>query len=302
MNRNSLKNYLQSLGYSVREYSNYLTCNAKYRDGQDDGSVVIYDNLVKDYVTGHSFNYKQFVQLVSGLNSSDDIQKIISENKIDYVTPEVKIKQIKVFPNAIVKELYPMYDYWLNRQISIETLRATRGGVFSGKGVMKNRFVFPIFNSKEQIIALNGRDITNNPNRPKWIFNGTKACVYPAFINSKLIRESGVAILLESIGDWLALSTCGINNGLVMFGVDLNLAIINYFLKNNMKKIIISPNNDSLTNNAGNNASDKIYNKLRRYFDSHIIEKKLPDKEKDWNDVLIKHGKEEILKQLPQSH
>ena len=141
------------------------------------------------------------------------------------------------------------HSYWINRGVSQETLNLFLGGV-ADNGKMKNRYVFPIFNAKNNIIGFSGRDITNL-SKIKWKHIGEKTeFVYPLFVNSEIIQQQKEIILVESIGDMLSLWQAGVKNTLVTFGTSLSLAILNYSLKLDPKKIYISLNNDSNKNNA----------------------------------------------------
>jgi DNA primase len=155
---------------------------------------------------------------------------------------------------------------------------------------MKNRYVFPIFDIKNNIIGFSGRDITNL-SKIKWKHLGEKNdFVYPLFLNSQDIETQKEVILVESIGDMLSLYQAGIKNVLVTFGTSLSLGILNYLLKIDVKKINISLNNDSNKNNAGNIGAEKTYSRLKRYFDDKQLKIALPTK-KDFGEM----NEEEIL-------
>jgi len=76
----------------------------------------------------------------------------------------------------------------------------------------------------------------------------------------------------------------------VTFGLDLSSKVISYLLKVDIDKIIISFNNDSDKNDAGNEAAKEAYKKLINYFDSKQITVKLPSK-KDFGEMT----KQEII-------
>lgn len=302
-NKESIKSILSNFGYNFKDYGDYLTCAANFRGGDDIGSIVIYPQKVAiDYVTSTHYKIDDFLSIVTNKKTKEELEAYYKENNfIINTSTQPEIKQIKIFPDSVVNELVPEYSYWIKRGISEDILRETKGGLYGGdKGVMKNRFVFPVFNSRNQVIMLSGRDTTNNDKRPKWLHRGTKQNCYPAFINAKYIKEKNSVFIVESPGDFLSLATCGIRNSLVMFGTELNLSILNYLLKINIGKIYISPNNDHLTNNAGNDASKKIYKKLSKYFNSNQIKIVLVKNYKDWNDCLLGSGKQEILEQLKE--
>jgi DNA primase len=159
------------------------------------------------------------------------------------------------------------------------------GGI-AENGKMKNRYVFPIFNSKKEIVGFSGRDVTNN-SKIKWKHLGDKInWCYPSFLNLEEIKSQKEAILVESIGDCLSLWDAGIKNTIVTFGLEISISILNFLLKVDPNKIYISFNNDQEKNNAGNIAAEKGKNKLLRYFDPKQIEIKLPDK-KDFGEMSV---------------
>ena len=300
-NKESVKNILSSHGYPVHESSEYINTAAMWRGGQDSKSVAIYfrDNFCIDFVDGSKFDIKTLISLVTNQKDETELQKYLKNNNIVLSPPSPKIKQVKIFSDDILKELLPIHDYWIKRGIREKILTEVGGGVYNNKGILKNKYVFPIFNSKKQVVGLAGRDISGNNGEYKWILRGQKAnWCYNAFINSKDIRDKKSVFLLESIGDYLTFLECGIRNCMVMFGTELNLAILNYLLKIGVDKIYISTNDDSKKNMAGNNAADKAYKKLSRYFESRQLKIVLPEKENDWNDLLTKNGKHEIIEQL----
>jgi DNA primase len=125
-----------------------------------------------------------------------------------------------------------------------------------------------------------------------WKLLGTKEkWVYPAFLNYQKIREDRMVILVESIGDCLALFNAGIENVLVTFGIALTSGILNFLIRSDVKCIVIGFNNDKTKGEEwGNKAASRVSGKLRHYFDEHQIEIALPDK-KDFGEM----SKEEIL-------
>jgi 5S rRNA maturation endonuclease (ribonuclease M5) len=293
-NKDAIKNILLTHGYPVSESSNYLNTAALWRSGQDPKSVAIYwgENLCLDFVEGSKFDIKRLISLVTNQLSTEDLEKYLQKNNIVLPPPSPKIKQIKIFSDDIFKSLVPIYDYWESRGISKEVLQETRGGVFSDKGILKGKYVFPVLNSKNQITMLAGRDINGNNKEWKWILRGSKSTVYPLFLNNKDIKEKKEIILVEGISDVISFLTCGIRTSVCMFGTECGLPIINYLLKIQDVKIIIATNND----NAGLNSANKAYKRLSKYFDSKQIKIKLPKKPyKDFNEQLMAEGKDSIL-------
>ena len=73
---------------------------------------------------------------------------------------------------------------------------------------MKDRYVFPIFNHNEENLGFTGRDLMKNSGnwRPKWKHIGDKSkWRYPLIKNYETIEQRNSVILLERVGDMLAL-------------------------------------------------------------------------------------------------
>ncbi len=203
----------------------------------------------------------------------------ISQKNINLEKPETEqrpeIRQSRSFDIENLKEIKPIHDYWVNRGISRETLEIFKGGIVS-EGKMKGRYVFPIFDSSKQIIGFTGRDIAGE-SKIKWKHLGNKShWKYPLQINYRIISEMSKVILVESIGDMLALWQAGIKNTIVTFGLEISLEILNQLLRMDTDMITISFNNDENNNDRGNIAAYKGRKKLYKYFDPEQVEIKLP--------------------------
>jgi len=286
---------LTDLGYKLKDCGKEYRARPLYRDSDNDTVLKIY----KD--TGHWFDFKEnisgdFSSLVGMTLKLEDPSKakewLKDKNFAFHQPKEVSkplLKSTKKFDLDLLSNLENNHSYWNKRNINNETLSQFKGGV--GKaGKMKNRYVFPIFDIKNNIIGFSGRDITNL-SKIKWKHLGEKNdFVYPLFLNSEVIEAQKEVILVESIGDMLSLYQAGIKNVLVTFGTSLSLGILNYLLKIDVKKIYISLNNDSNKNNAGNIGAEKTYSRLKRYFDDKQLKIALPTK-KDFGEM----NKEEIL-------
>ena len=286
---------LIDLGYKLKDCGKEYRARPLYRDSDNDTVLKIY----KD--TGHWFDFKEnisgdFSSLVGMTLKLEDPSKAkewLKDKNFTFHQPkEVSkplLKSTKKFDLDLLSNLENNHSYWNKRNINNETLSQFKGGV--GKaGKMKNRYVFPIFDIKNNIIGFSGRDITNL-SKIKWKHLGEKNdFVYPLFLNSQDIETQKEVILIESIGDMLSLYQAGIKNVLVTFGTSLSLGILNYLLKIDVKKIYISLNNDSNKNNAGNIGAEKTHSRLKRYFDDKQLKISLPTK-KDFGEM----NKEEIL-------
>jgi hypothetical protein len=154
--------------------------------------------------------------------------------------------------------------------------------------------VFPIYDENKQIIGFSGRKVDDDNDFPKWKHLGKrKNWVYPAYIPSDdsvdtFITESKEVILVESIGDSMALFEHGIKNSLVTFGLGINSQIISYLTSKEIDRIIISNNNDlESEKNHGLVSCIKIFMALSKFFDLDQLVIKLPPK--PYNDFGIAH-------------
>ena len=286
---------LTDLGYKLKDHGKEYRARPLYRDSDNDTVLKIEKN------SGNWFDFKQnisgdlnsLVKLTLKLDGVDEAKQWLkNKNFISQLptNPEKPlIKSAKSFDINILDRLENRHDYWINRNITQETISQFKGGIAKA-GKMKNRYVFPIFNLKNNIIGFSGRDITNI-SKIKWKHLGEKSdFLYPLFLNHSILQEQREIILVESVGDMLNLWQNGIRNVLVTFGTSLSLPILNQMLKLDIKKIYISLNNDSNKNMAGNIGADKIHSRLKRYFDQRQLKIALPIK-KDFGEMTT----EEIL-------
>jgi DNA primase len=136
---------------------------------------------------------------------------------------------------------------------------------------MANRYVFPIFNSNKDLIGVTGRyvkEIPEGKNTPKWLHRGrTSEWKYPLQANQKILKEKKEVILIESIGDMLALWDCGIKNTMVVFGLNISPSFISLLIRLDPNKIFVSFNDDSNNNSAGNKGVETALKKLKSHFD-----------------------------------
>ena len=296
------KEILQEMGYNnIIDNGRELRTKPIYRDSSSNTVL----SIRKD--TGHfidfskqiSGSFPQLVKLTLGFKTFDEANTFLRD-KIHSPTetirkPEVSIP--KVFPNSYLNKLITNNEYWLERGISKETLETFGGGVVK-RGTMADRYVFPIFNSKKELVGVSGRCILNERNdaRPKWKHVGRKSLwKYPLQVNFDNIKESGEIILVESIGDMLSMWEADIKNVVVTFGLDVSAELVSLFLKIDPNKIYISFNNDESNNKAGNKAAEKAKLKLNNYFDKHQILISLPDK-KDFGEMSTLEIKKWIRK------
>ena len=279
---NNIHDILINMGYSLKDFGKEYRARPIYRDSDNDTVLRIYKDSGNwvDFKENISGDFTSLIKITLKLETQDQAKNWLKEK--NFIRPvniqtKPKLKSSKIFDSSLLLKLRKDHQYWINRNVNIETLNLFEGGV-AENGKMKNRYVFPIFNNKKEIVGFSGRDISNK-SKIKWKHLGDKAnWCYPAFVNLEDIKNQGEVFLIESIGDCLSLWDAGIKNTIVTFGLEISISILNLLLKIDPKKIYISFNNDIEKNNAGNLAASKAENKLLRYFDQKQIQIKLPTK------------------------
>ena len=301
-----IKETLINLGYSnIKDLGNEYRARPIYRESDNDTSLRIKKDsgFFTDFGRSITGSFEELVRLSLKLDKVEDAKRWL-QNKSYYDAPrkiyEPKLTQTKTFDRSVLNKIIAKHDYWTNRNVCIETLEKFEGGVINA-GKMNDRYVFPIFNSKNKIIGMSGRCINNYTkrpkNRPKWKHIGqVHDWVYPAYLNNEIIKKEKKVILVESIGDMLALWDVGIKNVLVIFGLNVSSGILNFLLKMDPFYIILALNNDSLKNSAGNKATEKNYKTMLKYFDKNQLVIHLPTKN-DFGDMTKKeiNSWEELL-------
>lgn len=287
MNSDEIKNSLEKLGYHLKDFGNHWRTKALYRGGDNPTAIKVYKNsgVWQDYVQGNGpIPLVKLVELTLRTKDPKIIKQYISanqESKENYIAKE-KIEMDKIYPKECLNRLFPNFSLYKKRGISEETQKLYQCGL-AGNGQMYQRIVFPIYNSDGDIFGFSGRKINDNNEAPKWKHIGTKTkWVYPAFVPREqtvdsLIDEKKEVILVESIGDSLALTEEGYAHNLVTFGLDCSPALLNYLCSKDLHRIIIATNNDNdKQKNHGKIAAMKNYMKLSQFFDFEQLSIQLP--------------------------
>lgn len=268
-----IKDILRAAGYSLSDSGDYWRTSAKFRGGSAPTSIAI------DKRTG---NFKDF-GAGTGWRSPEILAELISGQRVDFsnyeIEPEVeKLKTVKVYPKEILKRLLPHFDLFKKRGISEATLREFEGGM-AHSGKMNKRVIFPIYDRHNRIVGFAGRWFMETPFglTPKWKLLGDKVSwLYPSHLNDTLLREKQEIIIVESVGDVLALWDAGIKNVMCIFGTSLSAKQLSYIIGLDPKRIIIATNNDQDNDEQGQKAAARILLKLRKHFDTTYLGIHLP--------------------------
>jgi hypothetical protein len=288
---------LTDLGYTLRDYGKEYRTRPLYRESDNDTILTIEKSTGKwyDFKELRGGAFEELVRRTLKLPSTDEASEWLKKKDFTSEGSDAEekplIKDKKIFSKEVLSRIFSEHEYWNKRGISTTTLKIFEGGVVRS-GRMKDRYVFPILDGRNNLVGFSGRDLLNleNSKRPKWKHIGDKSnWKYPLQANYKTLKSIREIILVESIGDMLALWENEIQNIIVTFGLDVSTSVVNLLLKLDPNKIYISFNNDSSNNNAGNVAAEKAKRKLLKYFDRYQIQIALPDK-KDFGEM----DKEEI--------
>ena len=271
---------LTNIGYNLKDAGSNYRARPIYRDS-DNGTVLSIDKN-----TGKWYDFKEciggpfeeLVKLSLNLKNSDEAKTWLQQQSFQtHKTPEKpKVNSTKIYSKDCLSKLKRDNSYWNGRGISSETLEKFSGGLASA-GKMIHRYVFPIFNSKGEIVGFSGRDVLTNSSedRPKWKIIGKKdSFCFPLSLNSKIIQEKKEIIIVEGIGCVLKLWDCGVKNAVCLFGLNLGASLLKFMLKVDPDKIIIATNNEE--SGTGNSAAVELSSELMNYFDAKQVKIILP--------------------------
>jgi hypothetical protein len=298
MDPSKIHEALIALGYKLSDRGAYWQTSAVFRNGNNSTALQIYKNtgVWKDYVEDTPFSpFKRLVEATLGTNDKSEIDKYIKDEDAGVMYSKKlgkapKIEMEEVYDEAMLDRLLPHYKFYNNKGISTKTLTELKGGLAT-TGQLNQRFVFPIFNSLNQVHGFSGRDMANKPNsnRPKWKHIGKKKnWVYPLYSSpatAEAIDKTKTVILVESIGDVLSLKENNFHNCLSTFGLDLSSKLICSLVSMSLSSVVIAFNNDNdKAENRGKIGAIKSYLKLLGVFEPSAIKICLPEKN-DFGDM-----------------
>ena len=296
------KNILEQLGYRLKDHGSYWRTNAVYRSGDNSSALQIYKDsgVWKDYVEESIFlPFEALLQKTLNTNDKVILRSFLKEGSTkDYnkVTKKQLLTEEKTYTASCLNRLLPHYDFYLEKGISIETLKMFRCGLaMSGK--MYQRIIFPVFRQDGKIHGFSGRKTTKDE-RPKWLHTGRCSdWFYPFFsideCKQSILQKKEVYIV-ESIGDCISLFEAGIFNVLVSFGLNISPKFIAKLNSLCIDKIFIAFNNDfESSSNRGFEGAVKSIFKLSNLSDFSNIYFSPPPKN-DFGEM----SKEEIQKYM----
>jgi len=288
---------LNQLGFKLNDRGAYWQTSAIWRNGDNPTAIQIYKDsgVWCDFVEqGKHQPFSRLVGKVLGTSDKKQIEKYIKVDGIhlDFVEEKdnrVKISMDHIYDITDLKKLLPHHKFYLDRNISLDVLKMYQGG-YATAGKMNGRYTFPIFQEKikENIIGYTGRSPrhTKDSPFPKWKHIGQrKNWIYPLYIPVKGkypflkdAEDKKEIIIVESIGDSLALSENKFLNHMVTFGLSLSSKQICQLVSLNPSTITIAANNDHNKEiNIGLEAAIKNFVRLMDFFDISKLCIKLPE-------------------------
>lgn len=204
----------------------------------------------------------------------------------EFIDPEPRLTTDKIYPESMLARLVPDYTYWRGRGASDEVIKRLEGGLAPADGgKLAGRFIFPVRGLDGRINGFTGRLVDEYSFAPKWkhLFKVSNA-VWPWNVTGPAIRARRVAVLVESVGDTVALLGAGIETVLDIWGLTLHGRLISTLLGAGVKHIVVSLNNDD-DPKKGNYAAMKARDKLLGFWPETGVTIR-PPRSKDWGKCM----------------
>jgi hypothetical protein len=273
------RSILEELGYPLADHGNHWRTRAVYRNGRTATSVIIYKDtgVWRDF--GSECKPQPFESLVKKTLKTDNLEILSKYCNLDkeafrpYVKKD-KLEMEKIYDKAVLEKLLPSHDFYENKRISAGTQKAFQCGLASS-GRLYHRIVFPIFNLNGEIHGFSGRSVINPSSGkevPKWKHIGQRRnWLYPHHLSSNHIEAAKEVILVESIGDAMALHEKGYKNVLCTFGLKISHKLLGYLNSFELDRIIVAGNNDGhKEENTGALAAIENFASLCGVFDYNV--------------------------------
>ena len=168
-NQDQIKSALETLGYNLQDRGKDWRAKPLYRDSDNDTSLSIRkeDGFWIDFARNHKGKIEDLIELTldkpKGFASKWLAGKgfVQAQKTQQQIREEAPIVYPRCFDPSLLSKLENSHQYWLNRGISIEAIKAFCGGNCK-TGKMIGRYVFPIFDIQKNIRGFAGRSIYKN--------------------------------------------------------------------------------------------------------------------------------------------
>jgi len=272
-----LKSILTEIGYKLHDRGKEYRSRAIYRDSDNDTVLSIKKDTGRwiDFKEQRFGTLEELIKITLNLKDISEARQYLNR-EFNYQPAKVEKETLKTpttFSSKNLDFIMPEYKYWNDRGVSTPTLKSFQSGTMKS-GKMEGRYVFPIFDRDDKIVGMAGRAL-DNEKKPKWKLVGEKKLwAYPLKLNLPILQKEKKIILVESIGDMLALWEAGVKNTIVTFGLKVTAKIKQMLIAIRPNTIHIAFNNDA--NRAGNEGANKAYTELSKHFDTEQLFISLP--------------------------
>jgi len=299
----NFKEELEKIGYKLSKFNDKWRSSAIYRQGNNETSLVIDEKGFYDFGENFGGTIYDLIRLTTGESlvsiheryKSGVNPETLTERNDKFIEPDyffIEEKHPVIYSEKILSPLSTNYDYFLSRKISVETQKLFEVK-FAVKNIFGGRVIFPIRDENKKIVGVAGRKVYDNQFGPKWKIKGCKnSFLYRWDIAEPSIKNNNFIILVESIGDLLALHECGIKNVVCLFGLGISPKLTKKLISLDCD-VVISTNNDTDKGQQGVRAANLRKKQLANYINSDKIHIVFPDLN-DWNLELISNDKNSI--------
>lgn len=281
-----VRSILEEAGFRiVSESGGFYRMLPLHRDSKNVTSLSVNKEtgFFRDFVTDERGSLQKLIKISTGNDLKFEPEFRSSSN--------LK-KELPFNPAGCVTSLFPSYSFYNKKNISDATLSTFQSGFCQG-GKMYARYTFPIINPDDSLMGYAGRAILPNPKKWKNI-GPTSKWLYPLKWSKEFILAAKEVILVESIGNMLALWAAGYKQVLVCFGTSMSKSVLSALIELSPTRIILAMDNDDNELNPGATAAARHRKELEKWFDKSKICDKLPPLGVDLSSLYEQQGKKAI--------
>ncbi|MEE1211916.1 MAG: DNA primase [Treponema sp.] len=195
----------------------------KYAGGQTENRPDPKIKLIEQYIELYDRTGSMFHYLLMESEQGKAALKYITDRGLTIET----LKKFKI--GYAPADRYWLKNFLIKKNFTKEFLE--KSGLFSKNypdvAFFSNRLMFPIFNRQGQMVAFGGRQLSNDPNSPKYLNSGDLIqykkgeTLYAFNFAKKAIKENKKVIFCEGYMDCIAYHQCGIEYAVAPLGTSL---------------------------------------------------------------------------------